>query len=70
VQTIKLAEILVKAPQIAKHDPNRARTYLPDARAMLAHLEQGNPEIIRRVKETLDGLEAALAAVPMVQEAI
>ena len=46
IQTIKVADIISNSSGIAQHDPDYARRYLAEKRAMLAVLDQADKRLI------------------------
>jgi (p)ppGpp synthase/HD superfamily hydrolase len=46
IQTIKVADIISNSGGIARHDPDYARKYLAEKRAMLAVLDQADQRLI------------------------
>ncbi len=47
-QTIKYADILDNAPEIAVHDPDFANRYLQECKALLKRMKSGNQELRQR----------------------
>lgn len=56
-QTIKAADLISNTATIVDHDPDFARTYLTEKRAMLEVLSQANPVILSRAWDTLQAAE-------------
>jgi (p)ppGpp synthase/HD superfamily hydrolase len=52
-KTVKLADLLDNTSSILARDPGFAETYLQEKRLMLPLLEGGDPELQRRVRETI-----------------
>jgi guanosine-3',5'-bis(diphosphate) 3'-pyrophosphohydrolase len=53
-QTIKYADIIDNAPEIAEKDPDFAKRFLPEYRALLKRIPKGNAELYKRAVETVD----------------
>ncbi len=53
-QTIKYADIIDNAPDTAEKDPDFARTYLPEYRALLKRIDKGNPDLHRLATATVN----------------
>lgn len=53
-QTIKYADIIDNAPEIAEMDPDFAKRFLPEYRALLRKISKGNPELYKRAIETVN----------------
>lgn len=52
-KTVKLADIIHNAPDIAQHDKGFGRVYIREAEALLKVLKEGDPVLYRRAEETL-----------------
>lgn len=52
-QTIKYADILDNALDIAESDPDFGRVFLEEAMTLLEDLDKGDPHLYREVKETV-----------------
>ena len=53
-QTIKYADIIDNAPEIADKDPDFAQRFLPEYRSLLRKITKGNAELYRRAVETVN----------------
>ena len=53
-QTIKYADIIDNAPEIAEKDIDFAKRFLPEYRALLKRITKGDPELYKRAKETVN----------------
>jgi guanosine-3',5'-bis(diphosphate) 3'-pyrophosphohydrolase len=53
-QTIKYADIIDNAPEIAEKDPDFARRFLYEYRALLKKLRKGNPDLYEKAIETVN----------------
>jgi guanosine-3',5'-bis(diphosphate) 3'-pyrophosphohydrolase len=52
-QTVKYADIIDNAPEIAEKDPDFAQRFLPEYRALLKKITKGNPQLYERAVETI-----------------
>lgn len=52
-KTIRLADLYSNVPTIAEHDPQFAKTYLPEKRLLLPHLAAGNPTLYAMVNDAI-----------------
>ena len=52
-QTIKYADIIDNAPEIAEKDPDFAKRFLPEYRSLLKKITKGNPELHAIAVETV-----------------
>ncbi len=52
-QTVKYADIMDNAPEIAEKDPDFAKTFLPEYKALLKRITNGNPDLYRLAQVTL-----------------
>jgi (p)ppGpp synthase/HD superfamily hydrolase len=52
-KTVKLADIISNAPDIARHDSGFGRVYIKEAEALLEVLKEGHPELYQRAQRTL-----------------
>lgn len=53
-QTIKYADIIDNAPEITEKDPQFAKKFLPEYRALLRTITKGNPGLYERAVETIE----------------
>jgi (p)ppGpp synthase/HD superfamily hydrolase len=53
-QTIKYADIIDNAPEIAEKDPDFARRFLREYKALLKRMTKGNPALYQRAIETVN----------------
>jgi hypothetical protein len=53
-QTIKYADIIDNAPEIAEKDPDFARRFLREYKALLKRITKGNPELYKKAMETIN----------------
>jgi (p)ppGpp synthase/HD superfamily hydrolase len=53
-QTIKYADIIDNAPEIAEKDPDFARRFLREYKAILKRMDKGNPELREKAIETVN----------------
>ena len=73
-KTVKLADIIDNTRDITRHDPRFARTYLFEARDLLAVLREGDAGLLRRAERELErsarrlGLGTALEPLPTDEE--
>ncbi len=52
-KTVKLADIISNAPDIAKHDAGFGRVYVKEAEALLKVLKEGDTRLYQRAERTL-----------------
>ncbi len=52
-KTVKLADIISNAPDIAKHDAGFGRVYVKEAEALLTVLKEGDSTLYQRAERTL-----------------
>ncbi len=57
-KTIKLADIIANAPSIIRDDPDFARVYLREQRALLDVLRGGDPTLYKQAKRIIDAYYA------------
>ena len=53
-KTIKLADMIDNTPDIARHDRNFARRYLPEMHALVKVMAGGNPELLERARQEIE----------------
>lgn len=53
-QTIKYADIIDNAPEIAREDPDFALRFLPEYRALLPLINKGHPQLYQRAITTVN----------------
>lgn len=53
-QTIKYADIMDNAPEIATKDPDFAKVFLPEYRALLKKITKGNPSLYKKAQELVN----------------
>jgi guanosine-3',5'-bis(diphosphate) 3'-pyrophosphohydrolase len=53
-QTVKYADIIDNAPEIAEKDPDFAKRFLPEYRALLRKITRGNAELHAIAVETVN----------------
>jgi guanosine-3',5'-bis(diphosphate) 3'-pyrophosphohydrolase len=53
-QTIKYADIIDNAPEIAEQDPDFARRFLAECRVLLKGMKQGSPDLHERAIKTVN----------------
>jgi (p)ppGpp synthase/HD superfamily hydrolase len=56
-QTIKIADLIHNWGTIRKHDPDFAKVYLSEARAVLGVLYRADPYLTLKLSSALDGLD-------------
>lgn len=61
VKSIKLADLIDNTASIVERDPDFAKVYLAEKRAMLEALELGNPTLLSEARQMLEDGEAKLA---------
>lgn len=59
-QTIKYADIIDNAPEIAEKDVDFAKRFLPEYRALLKRITKGNADLYKRAIETVNKCIARL----------
>lgn len=52
-QTIKYADIIDNAPEIAQKDPDFAKRFIPEYKMLLQKINKGNPELYQKAIETV-----------------
>lgn len=52
-KTVKLADIISNAPDIARHDSGFGQVYLKEAEALLKVLKEGDPVLYQRAQKTV-----------------
>ena len=60
-QTIKYADIIDNAPEIAEKDVDFAKRFLPEYRALLKKITKGDPDLYERAKETVNKCISSLS---------
>lgn len=53
-QTIKYADIIDNCQEIVQHDPDFARVFLNECKALLKKIQDGNPELYKIAMENVD----------------
>jgi (p)ppGpp synthase/HD superfamily hydrolase len=53
-KTVKLADIISNAPDIARHDAGFGRVYIREAEALLKVLKEGDPVLYQRAQKALE----------------
>lgn len=53
-QTVKYADIIDNAPEIAEKDRDFAKRFLPECRSLLQKIPRGHPELYQRCLQTID----------------
>src|SRR5687768_16630903 len=53
-QTIKYADIIDNAPEIAEKDPDFAKRFLPEYRALLKKIDKGTPVLYKRAIDVVN----------------
>ena len=58
VQTIKYADMIDNAPEIAEKDPDFAKRFIPEYKALLKKINKGNPDLYKKATETINSCMA------------
>jgi (p)ppGpp synthase/HD superfamily hydrolase len=60
-QTIKYADIIDNAPEIAEKDPDFAKRFIPECTALLKRITKGNAELYNRAVNTVNNCTTSLS---------
>ena len=59
-QTIKYADIIDNAPEITQKDPDFAKRFIPEYRALLQKITKGNPVLYQKAQEVINNCMSQL----------
>ena len=59
-QTIKYADIIDNAPEVTEKEPDFAKKFIPEYRALLKRITKGNPVLYEKAKEVVNTCMARL----------